>query len=333
MRPILNVRSLNKRFPIDRRSAVWAVDDVSFSIGRGETLGLVGESGSGKTTVGRCILYLLEPDSGLIEFDGVDLAALSGRDRRALRHRMAIVFQDPRDALNVLRSVRQTVEEPLILQGGIDARERRRRVAETIEAVGLKQTDLGRYPLQLTGSEQQRLGIARAIVTRPDLVVVDEATSNLDPASRSEVLDLFVDLQARYQMSYLFISHDMTAVERVSHRMAIMYLGRIVETAPTADIFRRQLHPYSRGLISSVLYADPNRRLEPFVLEGEIPTAINPPPACSLISRCPFTEARCGDGKPPLARIAEGRYSACVRSGEFLADDAIPLPISAGEHV
>jgi len=317
MDELLRVESLTKRFPLDKRTAIWAVNDVSFSIGRGETLGLVGESGSGKTTVGRCILRLLEPDAGRIVFDGTDITTLS--QLQPIRHRMSIVFQEPYESLNPRRSVRQTVEEPLSLQGTLNREERLARVLSTLDAVRLGERYLSRYPGQLTASEQQRVGIARAIVTHPELVVVDEATSNLDLAGRVGILDLFIDLQKRLGVSYLFISHDLTAVESVSHRIAIMYLGRIVETAPADDLFTKQLHPYSKALLSAVLYPDPTREMDPFTLKGEIPSAINPPDECSLISRCPFAQPRCAKAFPPLVELEEGHYAACYRSSEFVS--------------
>ncbi len=318
MDELLRIESLTKRFPLDKRSAIWAVNDVSFSIGHGETLGLVGESGSGKTTVGRCILRLLEPDAGRIVFDGMDITTLSQSQLQPLRHRISIVFQEPYESLNPSRSVRQTVEEPLSLQGALDKEERLARVLSTLDAVQLGERYLSRYPGQLTASEQQRVGIARAIVTHPDLVVVDEATSNLDPAARAGIVDLFIDLQKRLGVSYLFISHDLTAVERVSHRIAIMYLGRIVETARADDLFAKQLHPYSKALLSAVLYPDPTRKLEPFTLKGEIPSAINPPDECSLISRCPFAQPYCAEAFPNLEEVQQGHFAACYRSGEFV---------------
>lgn len=323
MDELLRVESLTKRFPLDKRSAIWAANDVSFSIGRGETLGLVGESGSGKTTVGRCILRLLEPDSGRIVFDGMDITTLSQSRLQPLRHRMSIVFQEPYESLNPRRSVRQTVEEPLSLQGAPDKEGRLARVLSTLDGVGLGERHLSLYPGQLTTSEQQRVGIARAIVTRPDLIVVDEATSNLDPSARAGILDLFIDLQKRLGVSYLFISHDLTAVERVSHRIAIMYLGRIVETAPADDLFAKQLHPYSKALLSAVLYPDPTRKLEPFTLKGEIPSAINPPDECLLISRCPLAQPRCAEASPNLVAVQPGHRAACYRSREFV-DSGVP---------
>lgn len=315
---LLQVEGLIKLFPLDKHSAIYAVNDVSFEIGRGETLGLVGESGSGKTTVGRCVLRLINPTAGQIKFDGQDLLKVPDEPLRKMRHRMSLVFQDPYMSLNPMRTVRQTVEEPLIIQGNLERYAREERVLEMLSAVNLSERYLERYPGEMTTSEQQRLAIARAIVTHPAFVVVDEATSNLDARARAAVLDVLIELQEDLGISYLFISHDLTAVQRISHRVAIMYLGRIVELASTEAISNKQLHPYSRALLSAVLYPDPTRKLEPFVLEGEIPSAINPPDECPLVGRCPFVLPECRSGMPPLVEIEPGHWSACYRSSEFV---------------
>lgn len=329
MSELLRVEKLNKLFPIDSHSAIHAVNDVSFSIGRGETLGLVGESGSGKTTVGRCVLCLIRPTSGRVVFDGEEITALGPEALRSMRHRMSLVFQDPYTSLNPMRTVRQTVEEPLIIEGQLDRQARESRMLSTIEAVRLTARHLGRYPGELTASEQQRLAIARALVTHPALVIVDEATSTLDARARATILDVLTELQRELGVSYLFISHDLTAVERISHRIAIMYLGRIVELASKEDVFDRQLHPYSRALLSAVLFPDPQRRLEPFYLAGEIPSAINPRPECPLVGRCPFVMPECRAASPPLVELVDGRLTACIRSGEWLPDGVPTLVAGA----
>lgn len=317
MNGLVQVENLTKVFPLDGRSAIYAVNDVSFVIGRAETLGLVGESGSGKTTVGRCILRLIEPTSGSVVFDGQEITRLSDDRLRQLRHRMALVFQDPYASLNPMRTVQQTVEEPLIIEGQLGREERVARLSETLDAAGLGRRYHSRYPGELTASEQQRLAIARALATRPSLVVVDEATSTLDARARAAILDVLIGLQRDLGVSYLFISHDLTAVERISHRIAIMYLGRVVEVASTAAIAAKQLHPYSRALLSAVLYPDPLRRLEPFSLKGEIPSAINPPDECPLVGRCPFAIPQCRLAMPPLQEVEPGHFAACYRSAEF----------------
>lgn len=320
MTELLRVEHLTKLFPLDRRSAIYAVNDVSFSIAHGETLGLVGESGSGKTTVGRCVLRLIPPTSGRVFFDGQEITALDDETLRSMRHRMSLVFQDPYTSLNPMRTVRQTVEEPLLIQSELGRDAREARMLETFEAVRLTRRHLGRFPGELTASEQQRLAIARALVTHPALVVVDEATSTLDARARATILDVLIGLQRELGVSYLFISHDLTAVERISHRIAIMYLGRIVEVAAKDAVFAKQLHPYSRALLSAVLFPDPDRRLEPFYLAGEIPSAINPRAECPLVGRCPFVLPDCRAGVPPLVELEDGHWTACIRSGEWLLD-------------
>jgi oligopeptide/dipeptide ABC transporter ATP-binding protein len=313
MKPLLEIESLKKHFPLGKDQFVAAVNGVSFTMARGETLGLVGESGSGKTTVGRCALRLLDPTAGKVEFDGTDLTTLSEKQLRRKRSRMQLVFQEPFASLNPRRTVVKTVEEPLKREGKLDRAQRAERVRETLAAVNLGADHLGRYPAELTTGEQQRVGIARAIVTRPDLVVLDEPTSNLDPSVRAEILDVLIRLQEEFGMSYLFISHDLTAVERISHRIAVMYLGRIVEIAPVDQLMEHQYHPYTRALLSAVLFPDPHRRLEPFALEGEIPSAINPRDECSLIGRCPFAKETCRTAFPPLEEVAPRHFVACYR--------------------
>lgn len=320
--PLLSVRGLIKRFPIDRHRSVHAVNDISFEIGRGETVALVGESGSGKTTTGRCILRLIEPTAGSIEFDGEDLVTLEQRRLRALRPRVQMVFQEPYDSLSPRMRVGSIVEEPLKLAGGMKAKDRRDRVTEMLELVRLGAGALERYPHQFSGGQQQRIGIARALVTRPDLVVLDEPTSALDVSVRAEILDLLCDLQERLGVSYLFISHDLTAVRRVCHRVAIMYLGKIVETGNTEQIFESPLHPYSRALLSSVLYPDPTRQLSRFVLAGEIPSPINLPGGCHLHGRCPWAESRCANAYPQTERFDPGRAVACFRAREMASEQA-----------
>ncbi len=319
MPDLLKVENLVKYFQVDKGAYVHAVDDVSLSIGRGETLGLVGESGSGKTTVGRCILRLLKPTSGHIIFDDIDITSMKLSDIRPLRRRMSVVFQDPMGSLNPRMSVLNTVLEPLRLDLEMTNNDRFKRVLQTLEATEISARYLSRYPHELTESEQQRVAIARAIVNRCDLIIVDEATSSLDPTVRRTILRLLQDLQIQLGISYLFISHDLTAVKQISHRIAIMYLGRIAEIASTEAIFSKQLHPYSRALLSAVLYPDPTHKLEPFVLQGEIPTAINPPKECPLVSRCPFVLSECRNGVPPLLEIEPGHWSACCRAKELLS--------------
>ena len=329
--PIVRVDGLVKRFPLGRgRGSVHAVNGVSFAIGRGETLGLVGESGSGKTTVGRCILRIIEPTDGAITFDGVDLAHLPERDLRRFRPRMQIVFQEPGESLDPRYRIGRSIEEPLRYRGGLDAAARSTRVRELLDLVKLPGATIARYPHELTSGEQQRVGIARAMATNPDLIVLDEPTASLDVSVRGEILILLKRLQDQLGLAYLFISHDLTAVERLSGRIAIMYLGHIVEIGPAASIFGRQVHPYGRALLSSVLEPDPEQRRTRFVLSGEIPSAIEEPRGCALAGRCPIVLASCATVVPPPVQVAPGHMVACHRAHEILDAGSIESVLRTG---
>jgi oligopeptide/dipeptide ABC transporter ATP-binding protein len=325
MDPLVSVEGLVKRFRLKGQNYVGAINGISFEIGRGETLGLVGESGSGKTTVGRCLLRLVEPTSGRIRFEGSDITRLTRRQLKPLRSRLQMVFQDPFASLNPRRTVRQTVEEPLALQRDAPARAWLDMTTEILEQVGLGPQYLDRFPIELTASEQQRVGIARALITSPKLVVLDEPTSTLDPTVRQEILSLLRSLQSSMSVAYLFISHDIMAVERLSHRVAVMYLGHIVEQAPTAAIMADPRHPYTRALMSAVLSPDPTRRLPRNLVVGEIPSAINPRRECPFYSRCPIRFDRCLDDVPPMAGVGPEHGAACLRwrdMSEILAEVA-----------
>ena len=312
MTAMLEVQNLTKVFHIGKDADLIAVNNVSFSLNRGETLGLVGESGSGKTTVGRCVLRLIEPTEGRVILDGDDITDLKPDALRDLRERMQLVFQDPFGSLNPRLTVSQAVAEPLQLHGmGRD--ERRARTKEILDHVGLGERFHKHYPADLTASEQQRVGIARALVTRPEFVVLDEPTSMLDPSARAEILDLLQTIQRETGTAYIFISHDLTSVAKISHRIAIMYLGHIVEHAPTDVIMDDQRHPYSRALLSAVLFPDPKRTPDPYVIEGEIPTAINPKPECPLYGRCPIREDACRSEVPPMVEVEPSHLTACRR--------------------
>jgi oligopeptide/dipeptide ABC transporter ATP-binding protein len=323
--PLVAVEGLVKRFYLKGQNYVGAINGISFEIARGETLGLVGESGSGKTTVGRCLLRLIEPTSGRIRFEGSDITRLTKRELKPLRSRLQIVFQDPFASLNPRRTVRQTVEEPLALQGDAPARVWLDMTTEILKQVGLGPQYLDRFPIELTASEQQRVGIARALITSPKLVVLDEPTSTLDPTVREEILGLLRSLQSSMSVAYLFISHDIMAVERLSHRVAVMYLGHIVEQAPTAAIMANPRHPYTRALMSAVLSPDPTRRLPRNLVVGEIPSAINPRRECPFYNRCPIRLDRCLDDVPPMAAVGPEHDAACLRwreTSEILAEVA-----------
>jgi oligopeptide/dipeptide ABC transporter ATP-binding protein len=314
---LVEVQDLVKHFPAGGDRSVKAVNGVSFAIERGEALALVGESGSGKTTVGRCLLKLLEPTAGAIRFDGRDLGTVRGPAFRPLRRRIQMVFQEPYDSLNPRMRIGTIVGEPLRLVADLAPRQRQERVVEVLGLVGFDQSVLRRYPHQLSAGAQQRIGLARALVTRPDLVVLDEPTSALDVSVRAEILYLLMDLRERFRLAYLFISHDLTAVRRVCSRVAIMYLGKIIETGATEEIFDRPLHPYSRALLSSVLYPDPDQKPPRFLLSGEIPSPIDLPSGCHLHQRCPWAVGACQRAYPPLETVSRGRAAACFRTSEM----------------
>jgi oligopeptide/dipeptide ABC transporter ATP-binding protein len=321
--PLVAVEGLVKCFYLKGKDYVGAVNGISFEIRRGETLGLVGESGSGKTTVGRCLLRLVEPTSGRICFEGSDITRLAKREFKPLRSRLQMVFQDPFGSLNPRRTVRQTIEEPLALQRDAPARSRLDMATEMLTRVGLGPQYLDRFPIELTASEQQRVGIARALITSPKLVVLDEPTSMLDPTVREEILGMLRSLQSSMSMAYLFISHDIMAVERLSHRVAVMYLGHIVEQAPTPEIMANPRHPYTRALMSAVLSPDPTRRLPRNLVVGEIPSAINPRRECPFYGRCPIRLERCLDDVPAMAAVGPAHGAACLRwrdASEVLAE-------------
>ncbi len=321
---LLEVTDLRKHFPIDKHAYVAAINGISFDVRRGETLGLVGESGSGKSTVGRCVLRLLDPTAGRIVFGGEDITTIPDKKLRSFRRRTQIVFQEHGGALNPRWPVGRIIGEPLALGDRLSEAERTQRVTEMLEFVDLSPRHLDQRPAHLTSSEQQRVGIARALITHPELVVLDEPTSNLDPTGRTEVLGLLKRLQNEFGTAYILISHDLMAVEALSDRVAIMYLGRIVETGRTADILRRQRHPYSKALMSAVLYADPARPPAPFTLRGEISSGVNPRDECSLYGRCPLAEPHCLTAFPPLVEVEPGHSSACYRSDEVVSIAATP---------
>jgi len=322
--PLLRVDGLVKHFPLTRgvvlsrgRGAVHAVDGLSFEIPRGGTLGLVGESGSGKSTVARLVTRLLEPTAGEIVYDGTPITHASARALRPLRREIQLVFQDPYSSLNPRRTVGAIVAEPLRLQRIGTRAERRARVRELLEVVGLNPEHYNRYPHEFSGGQRQRIGIARALVTTPKLVVADEPVSALDVSIQAQILNLLGELQGEFGLTYLFIAHDLDVVRHVSDRVAIMYLGKIVETGATEAIFARPLHPYSRALLSSVLYPDPDQKPPRFFLSGEIPSPIDLPAGCHLHQRCPWAVAACGQAYPPLEPLLPGRSAACFRAGEM----------------
>ena len=309
---VLQVEHLRKDFP-SHGDTIHAVNDVAFDIKHGETFALVGESGSGKTTVGRCILRLIEPTAGTIYFEGERITSIQREGFRKMRYKLQTVFQEPHAALNPRMKVKAIVEEPLLFGPSMSAAARRDRVAEVLSLVRLGPEYAEKYPHHLTGSEAQRIGIARAIATSPKLVILDEPTSLLDVSSRAEIIDLLATLIRQLDISYLFISHDLTAVYSIADRVAVMYLGQLVETAKTAELFSYQRHPYSRALLSATLFPDPERRIPPFQLAGEIPSPKNLPNHCYLAGRCPLAMERCWTEIPPLEEVEHGRFAACLR--------------------
>jgi oligopeptide/dipeptide ABC transporter ATP-binding protein len=316
MPPLLAAETLTKHFPVGgwrfagRRAMVRAVDGVSFALAAGETLGLVGESGSGKSTVARCLVRLLEPTAGRISFGGEDLAALDGEALRRRRREFQMVFQDPATSLNPRLSLRQAVGEPLRLHANMRGAALADRVAEVLDEVGLGRELLDRYPHELSGGQRQRANIARAIATRPRLVVLDEPTSALDVSLRARVVRLLAELRARLGMTYVFISHDLSTVRHLADRVAVMYLGALVEEGPARELFARPLHPYTRALLSAIPVPDPDARRERLVLQGEMPSPIDVPRGCRLRPRCPLARSVC-ETEVALREVAPGRRVAC----------------------
>ncbi len=314
---LLTVEGLNKSFRARGsglfRQPVRAVSDVSFSVQRGETLGLVGESGCGKSTLARLILHLIEPDSGSVRIEGAAFNDAAAEQRRKLRRRLQIVFQDALSSLNPRMTVGVNIAEPMRLQGLGSAAERRRAARELLGLVGLRAQDEERYPHEFSGGQCQRIAIARALILRPDIVVFDEAVSALDVSIRAQILRLILDLQRRLGLSYIFISHDLGVVKRVSDRIALMYLGRIVEIGPAEDIVRRPLHPYAEALLRAIPIADPRRmRVRDLVLtEGEAASQLSPPTGCAFHQRCPRRLPVCATEVPATAQIVPGHSAAC----------------------
>jgi oligopeptide/dipeptide ABC transporter ATP-binding protein len=324
---VLEVVDLRKHFPIRRGflrrtvGQVRAVDGVTFHIRKGETLALVGESGCGKTTVSRCILRALSPTSGEIRFtvDGkqVDLAALSKRQLKRYRRHLQMVFQDPFSSLNPRMGIADIIGEPLLVNGMHSAEQRRKRVAELLDMVQLPRAYRNRFPHAFSGGQRQRIGIARALALNPSLIVADEPVSALDVSVQAQILNLMLDLQDRLGLTYLFVAHDLSVVKHVSDRVAVMYVGRIVEVASTQALYESPKHPYTEALLSAVPKPDPRLRAERVILEREVADPAHPPPGCHFHPRCRYVQERCRVEPPPLEQVEENRWVSCHRAGEL----------------
>jgi len=310
--PMLRVRGLKKYFGRHDRP-VRAVDDVSFDIAPGEVLGLVGESGSGKSTIGRTLLKLIEPSAGSILFEGVDLATLSARAMQPYRRRLQIIFQDPYASLNPRRRVGDTLAEALATHGLHPGAARAKRIAELLALVGLAPEHASRYPHEFSGGQRQRIGIARALAVEPRFIVADEPVSALDVSIQAQVINLLSDLRERFGLTMLFISHDLDVVEYLCDRIVVLYLGKVMEVASAGDLYRSPLHPYTEALLEASPRPDPEARRTRRLLQGDIPSPVDPPSGCVFHTRCPYAVAACAATVPPLREVAPGRFKACLR--------------------
>jgi oligopeptide transport system ATP-binding protein len=346
--PLLDVKHLVKHFPIkeglliDREvAAVHAVDDCSLTLHEGETLGLVGESGCGKSTICRAIMQLIRPTSGSVRFQGQELVGRSRKQMQPLRREMQMIFQDPFASLNPRKRIGQIVGDPLQLHGLASGRELRRNVQELLDRVGLSAEHYNRYPHEFSGGQRQRIGIARALALRPKLIIADEPVSALDVSIQAQIINLLDDLQDEFGLSYIFVAHDLGVVRHVSDRIAVMYLGKIVERSPAAVLYKRPIHPYSVALLSAVPIPDPkaNAARTPVVLEGDVPSPVDPPSACRFHTRCPWATEICSEDEPPLADYGSGQAAAChhprnVDAQQIKATEVAPdSPESASDRL
>lgn len=314
---LLKVEGLKKYFPVKSgifgrvNNHVKAVDDISFSVKEGETLGIVGESGCGKSTTGRMLMRLLEPTEGKVTFDGKELTALTGEEMRKARRDIQMVFQDPYASLNPRHTVEKILMEPLIVHNIGDPKERKKKVYELLEIVGLSSYHAKRYPHQFSGGQRQRIGIARALMTNPKLIIADEPVSALDVSIQAQVLNLMEDLQKELKLTYIFIAHDLGVVRHISDRVAVMYLGNMAELADTEDLYAKPLHPYTQALLSAVPVPDPSFQREEVEITGDVPSPANPPSGCRFHTRCPFKMDICETAVPKFAEVEKGHYVAC----------------------
>ncbi|OPY11063.1 MAG: Oligopeptide transport ATP-binding protein OppF [Syntrophaceae bacterium PtaB.Bin038] len=318
---LLDIRGVRKHFPVkggplgSRRAVVKAVDGVDLAVYRGETLGLVGESGCGKTTLGRLVVRLESPTEGEILFEGENILGYGKEKLKAFRREVQMIFQDPYSSLNPRRSAGSTIGEPLLVHGVSSGRERDEEVARLMEKVGLTREQMGRYPHEFSGGQRQRIGIARALALRPKLIIADEPVSALDVSIQAQILNLLRSLQREFDLTYLFISHDLSVVEHMSDRVAVMYLGKIVELAPSAELYNRPLHPYTQILISAIPVPDPGRKSARLRTGGDVPSPIDPPAGCAFHPRCGRSTAACRDAVPALVEREKGHFVACHLCG------------------
>lgn len=312
---LLQVKDLVKYFAVENSDdVVKAVDGVSFNILAGETLGLVGESGCGKSTVGRCILRLIEPSSGEVFFENTDIVKIGNQQMREFRREMQIIFQDPYASLNPRLSVLSIISEPLKIHGIGNKTEQKERVGELLKKVGLDPNYMYRYPHEFSGGQRQRLGIARALALNPKFIIADEPVSALDVSVQAQVVNLLQELQHEFGLTYLFISHGLAVVEHISNRVAVMYLGKIVEIAESIELYENPLHPYTQALLSAIPIPDPKRKRERIILKGDVPTPINPPSGCRFRTRCPIANEECSQVVPELREVSKGHFSACIKT-------------------
>ncbi len=327
---LLEIKNLVKYFPVYTRGillknqtgAVHAVDDVSIYIGRGENLGLVGESGCGKTTLGKTLMFLEEPDKGQISYDGIDMVKAfrtkNSAEMHTVRHGIQMVFQNPYTSLDPRMTVFDILCEPFIIHKNVEKKEWKNRVYDLLKMVNLEEYHAERYPHEFSGGQRQRIAIARALAVDPNLIVADEPVSSLDVSIRAQILNLLTDLQEKKGLSYLYISHDLSSVRQITNRVAVMYLGKIVETSKTDEVFTKPLNPYTMALLSAIPIPDPEKQRIKIILPGEVPSATNPPPGCRFNPRCPYATELCKQKEPELREIVPGHFSACHYSEKFL---------------